>query len=290
MSSSIGRSAFHNPQRYAGRLGDDIRRLQFGAMTGHYTLVTVANGVKNTAALPPGALMVLDWGALEIGAARFTPPPYAERFAYYGQPVEMPADPTGWQDAIRVPVLVQQLGLLSQLVPSIIVINALKALFDQFGYRTEAQQGLLAVYAQRQPRQITMASRPGDVFYAPVLEIVDWMERDIGVFGPRRVEAPVPILTTAHTVPAALATNSNGAAADTSSATTPPASTPLSPPPAAAAPAPAFPAPQPVPLKPTPAAAAPVPANDPPFDGGTPVQVPLDTYRPIGAGRRASNF
>jgi hypothetical protein len=110
MSASIGRSAFHNPQRYAGRLGDDIRRLQFGAMTGQYTLVTVANGVKNTTALSPAAMMVLDWGALEIGTVKFSPPPYAEHFAYYGRPVEMPVDPAGWQDAIRVPVLVQKLA------------------------------------------------------------------------------------------------------------------------------------------------------------------------------------
>jgi hypothetical protein len=180
--------------------------------------------------------------------------------------------------------------LLSQLVPSIIVINALKALFDQFGYRGEAQQGLLAVYAQRASRQITMASRPGEVFYAPVLEIVDWMERDIGVFGPRQVAAPVPILASEHVVPAALAANSNGAAAGAASTAAPAALIPPSLPPAAAA-APAFPAPSPAPLKPTPAAAAPVPStDDPPFDGGTPIQVPPDTYRPIGTGRRASNF
>jgi hypothetical protein len=283
VSASIGRSAFHNPQRYAGRLGDNIRRLQFGALTGQYTIVTVADGVKNTTALSTTALLVLDWGGIEIGVVKFSPPPYAERFVYYGQPVEMPADLTGYQDAIRVPVLVQRLGLLSQLVPSIIVINAIKALFDGFGYRSEAQQGLLAVYAQRAPRQVTMASRPGDVFYAPVLEIVDWMERD-DTFGPRRVRAPTPILASEHVPPLQVPDNSNAP-----SSTVPPA-TPL-PPPAAAA-MPAYPAPSPTPLRPTPAAAAPVPpAADPPFDGGTPVNAPSnDTYRPIRATRRASDF
>jgi hypothetical protein len=273
MSTSIGRSAFHNPQRYSGRLGDSINRLQFGALTGQYTIVSVTDGAKNVTTLPGSAQLVYDWGALELGLVRFSPPPYAEHFVYYGQSLEMPADTTGFQDAIRVPVLVQKLGLMSQMVPSILVINALKALYDSFGYQTKAQEELLAVYAQRSPRRVTMASRPGDVFYAPVLEIVDWMERDSNVFGPRRVRAPLPILPPGGAAPLQVADTTN-----------------QSPPPAAALPA--VPKPTPPPLQSIPATAAPVPAaEDPPFDGGTPISAPSDgTYRPVGTGRRASTF
>jgi hypothetical protein len=110
----------------------------------------------------------------------------------------VPAQPEGdFTRVVRVPVLVQGYSLAQWTLGGVIAQNAIYTIFTLFQHSAEAIAGKIPVCRLRPSRQIAVASRNGETHLAPVLEIVGWVERDEGRFGPRSVPAPLPILPAA---------------------------------------------------------------------------------------------
>jgi hypothetical protein len=172
-------------------------RFSFSAENDGYS-VTVPNvtGMNDRRPLPIGTLITLDWLGFEFGFVSFQPK-FDDRFmAYFGRPVPTPPDPSVYVEALRIPVYVENEGLLRWLVTSKIVLNATRAWYEEFGYHDEAQQLRLPVLQTCESKTLEIAGRP-EVYYRPMAEIVGWIERTQEQFGPVRVAPPPPLLTAA---------------------------------------------------------------------------------------------
>jgi hypothetical protein len=113
-----------------------------------------------------------------------------------------------WQAATRTQLLFDgTLGLRSVIFTSVIALNSLASIWQQATFSAEVQAGKIGIYLIRKPNAV-----PTDfgTYHGPLLEIVDYIERDPAMFGPRLTPPPPPILTGSGT-PLKL-TNGNGAA------------------------------------------------------------------------------
>jgi hypothetical protein len=219
-------SGFFDPRGARATQGGVPPRLQYFDATGSYTFVVgerdAATGkyVPKHTPVPLGKKLVLDFGAIERGWLCFRPFD-DQHLVPFSQPV--PAQPEGdYTRAIRVPVLIEGLGLAQWTAAGVILQNALFALYVPFERSTEAALGKVPIVALRPSRQISITSRNGEVHTAPMLEIIGWTDRRVDQFGPRTVPAPTPVLVletvprpqVEHTdqvpaVPAAAASNDN---------------------------------------------------------------------------------
>jgi hypothetical protein len=173
-------------------------RLQYFDASGSYTFVIgerdAATGkyVAKHTPVPLGAKVVLDFGTIERGWLCFRPFD-DQHLVPFPQPV--PAQPEGeYTRAIRLPVLIEGFGLAQWTAAGIIGQNALFAVYVTFERAVEATQNKIPIVALRPSRQISIASRNGEVHTAPTLEIIGWTDRRTDQFGLRTVPAPIPII------------------------------------------------------------------------------------------------
>jgi hypothetical protein len=140
-------------------------------------------------------MAVLDFGGAERGFMLYKPYDDSHLAALH-LPVQ--AQPgSDYVFVARVPVFLQQFGLAQWTIGGSIAQNTVIDIYRQFQYAREAAEGKLQVCRLRPSRQIAIASRNGELHYAPVLEIIGWVEREEGKFGPRIVPPPLPILPAA---------------------------------------------------------------------------------------------
>jgi hypothetical protein len=137
-------------------------------------------------------MLILDFGGAERGWLQFRP--YDDsHLAPMHHPV--PAQPAGdYVSVARIPVFLQTFGLSQWTLGGIIAQERVFGVYRVFQSAREATEGKLPVCRVQPSQQIAIASRNGELHPAPVLEIVGWVERDEGKFGPRSVPAPLPIL------------------------------------------------------------------------------------------------
>jgi len=196
-------SGFFDP-RSARAMAGVPPRLQFSDLSGGYTYVTStqsADGkfVAKHTPVPFGTMLVLDFGGAERGWLQFRPFNDSHLVPLHH---DVPAQPEGdYTLVVRVPVLLQQFGLAQWTLGGTIAQNAVFSIYATFEHAREAAEGKILVCRLRPSRQIPIASRSGELHYAPVLEPCGWVERDEGRFGPRIVPPPLPLLPAAAAAP-----------------------------------------------------------------------------------------
>jgi hypothetical protein len=148
----------------------------------------------------------LDFGTHEAGPLSYTPK-YDDSYLRpydldYIRHVMMPGP--DYKLVGRIGVLVQNFGWAQWLLGGAIVQNAIGALYQVFLQGQEAFEGQIPVYRLRPSEQIPVASRQGELFAKPVLELWAHMPRDEVIWGPRTVPVPtrsLPPATSATLVP-----------------------------------------------------------------------------------------
>ena len=175
-------------------------RLQYHGLTGAYSYVVSTRAedgkfVAKHTSVPYGSMAVLDFGAAERGWLLYKPYDDSHLAALHLPVQEQPEG--GYVFVARVPVFLQQFGLAQWTISGSIAQGAIFNIYRQFQYAREAAAGKLQACRLRPSRQTPIASRNGELHPVPVLEIVGWVERDEGKFGPRSVPAPLPILPAA---------------------------------------------------------------------------------------------
>jgi hypothetical protein len=140
-------------------------------------------------------MAVLDFGGAERGWLRYKQYDDSHLAALHLPVQAQPED--DYVFVARVPTYLQQFGLAQWTIGGSIAQGAVFDIYRQFQYAREAAEGKLQVCRLRPSRQTPIASRNGELHPVPVLEIVGWVERDEGKFGPRSVPAPLPILPAA---------------------------------------------------------------------------------------------
>jgi hypothetical protein len=200
---------FVNPSAGPGGFKPSIR---IDAVRGRWICIdpTGPGEPRNPVPVPVGTHLILDAGMILFGAVVFTPK-FKELLAPLGakEPV-LPANAEneGWQAATRTQCLVEGFGLRALLITGTIALNAMSQIHQLFTYRREAQEGRLAVYRIREFVPVTVSY---GVFHAPVLELIDFVDRNIEIFGPRITPPPPPILG-GSIPPKQLRSTGNGAA------------------------------------------------------------------------------
>jgi hypothetical protein len=173
-------------------------RLQYHDADGSYTYVIgerdpdTGQFIAQHTPVPLGTKLVLDYGGAERGWLRFRPFDDANLVPLH-HAVPPPPD-EGYTAVVRLPVLLQQLGLAQWTLGGTIVQNAVHALHCAFEHAREAAAGQLTVYVLRPSRQIPIASRNNEMHTSPVLEAIGWVERSDDTFGPRTVPPPLAVL------------------------------------------------------------------------------------------------
>jgi hypothetical protein len=193
------RSSFYDPTK-ARALTGIPPRLQFNGLTGGYVYVTSTRAedgkfLTKHQTVQFGSMLVLDFGGAERGWLQFRP--YDDsHLAPMHHPV--PAQPEGdYAFVARIPVFLQTFALAQWTLGGIIAQERVFGVYRVFQSAREASEGRLPVCRLQPSQQIAIASRNGELHPAPVLEIVGWVERDEGKFGPRIVPPPLPLLSAA---------------------------------------------------------------------------------------------
>jgi hypothetical protein len=200
---SLGLKAYHGT-------GEFSPRIEYSAKDGHLTRVDrTADGtetirIDQTFQQPAYAF---DIGSIEIGWLNFQDG-IAPSFAVvpFGQP--MPARPDrGHKAGFRSKVWDGQTGPREFSSSAGVTVTAIEALWDQLTTTPEAAAGKVPVIQFGQP----VAVRTGrNTNYAPGLRLLQWIDRDERVFGPRTVAAPgqpaiVPVAANTNQAPPAQA-------------------------------------------------------------------------------------
>jgi hypothetical protein len=190
-------SGFFDPRGARGTQGVPPR-LQYLDATASYSFVIgdrdLASGkyIPRHATVPLGTKVALDFGAIEWGWLQFRP--FDDQFLVpLCHPI--PPQPEGdYTRAVRLPALLEKYGLAQWTAAGIITQNALFSVHVIFQRSAEAAQGQIPIVALRPSRQISIASRNGEVHTSPVLELVGWADRKDEVFGPRLVPPPIAVI------------------------------------------------------------------------------------------------
>jgi hypothetical protein len=199
MTMGLGLKAYHNG-------GVFVPRCEFNAKSGRMTRVDrTADGaglirIDCTASLP---LFAFDIGSVEIGWANFqagTAPSVV--VVPFGQP--MPARPdrnhkAGFRSKIW---LAGEVAAREFQATAGATVNAIEELWDMLVATPEAAAGKVPVIQLAGVVPIT--GRNG-TNYAPQLRLMQWIERDAAIFGPRTVAPPgaAPIVPPALVAPVA---------------------------------------------------------------------------------------
>jgi hypothetical protein len=77
-------------------------------------------------------------------------------------------------------------------ITSAIALNAMAGVWRQATYSADVQRGRIGVYIIRKPQPVTTDF---GTFFAPALEIVDYIDRDQAVYGARITPPPPPIIS-----------------------------------------------------------------------------------------------
>jgi hypothetical protein len=179
-------------------------RFQFSGLTGGYTYVVSKKSddgkfVARHTPVPLGTMMALDFGSAERGPLCFKPFDDSHMVALH---CPVPEQPEGdYVAAVRLQVFLPQFGLALWTMGGKIAQGAVFDIYRQFQHAREAAEGKLQVCRLRPSRQTPIASRNGELHHVPVLEIVGWIARDEGRFGPRIVQVPLPILPAGPAAP-----------------------------------------------------------------------------------------
>lgn len=200
---SLGLKAFHSA-------GEFSPRYQYDGKAGRLSKVDrSADGASNiktdvTMTAPP---LALDIGSILIGWANFnTGGAPSIVMVPYGQTMPARPDPAhkaGFRAKVwdgRDPVAREFSSNAG------VTVNAIEALWDLLTAMPEAAAGQVPVIRLVNVEPIT--SQRG-TNYAPVFALVQWIDRDVAVFGPRTVAAPgaapilaAPVVTLADPAPA----------------------------------------------------------------------------------------
>ncbi len=181
---ALGLKAYHTASEFSPRL-------EYNAKAGRVSTVDrTADGagiikVDVTMSLP---VFAWDIGTLEIGWANFqTGAVPSFLMVPYGRP--MPPRPdrahkAGFSSKVwngREPTAREFRATAA------VTVNAIEDLWDMVTAMPEAARGMVPVI--QLAGVVPIAGRK-DTNYAPVLKLLQWIERDEGVFGPRTVAAP----------------------------------------------------------------------------------------------------
>lgn len=177
---SLGLSIYHSG-------GVFVPRVEYDAKAGRMARVDRTaddTGVIKIDITMSQPMFAFDFGAIEIGWLNFQTG-IAPSFVMvpYGQP--MPARPDrGHKAGFRTKVWDGREAAGREFSSSAgVTVNAIEALWNQFAAAPEAAAGKLPVI---QFANVTVSGRN----YAPVFRLVQWIDRNETVFGPRTVAAP----------------------------------------------------------------------------------------------------
>jgi hypothetical protein len=194
----VATSGFFDP-RGARRAQGVPPRIQYHDADGSYTHVVSVRDPstgKYSAKHTPiafGTKGALDFGATERGWLSFRPFDDSHLVPLH-MPVASESPGDTYSRVVRIPVFLEGLGLLQWTLGGVIAQNSLFPLFYLFCRSAEAAEGKIPVAIFLPSRRVPIASRNGELHSAPELEIVGWIVRDQGRYGPRRVPAPVAAL------------------------------------------------------------------------------------------------
>lgn len=184
MTTGLGLKAYHTT-------GEFSPRLEYNAKSGRLTRVDrTADGAETIRAdlTMQSPAFAFDIGSIEIGWANFqagTAPTIV--MVPYGQP--MPARPDRAHKAgFRARVWEGRDPAAREFSANAgVTVNAIEALWDQLTLTPEALAGKIPVI--RFVNAIPIVAGKG-TNYAPDFRLVQWIDRDDRVFGPRTVAAP----------------------------------------------------------------------------------------------------
>jgi hypothetical protein len=211
--SSLGLSIYHSG-------GVFVPRIEYDAKAGRMARVDRTaddTGVIKIDITMSQPMFAFDFGAIEIGWLNFQAGMAPSLVMVpYGQP--MPARPDrGHKAGFRTKVWDGREAAGREISSSAgMTVNAIEALWNQFSAAPEAAAGKLPVI---QFANVIVSGRN----YAPVFRLVQWIDRDDRVFGPRTVAAPgappiASVAQTAQTTPPPAAWSAPPAAANAPSA------------------------------------------------------------------------
>jgi hypothetical protein len=194
-------SGFFRRQGARGADGAPPPRLQFTNKSGTYSYVTaVPNPATNGFSYNPtpvvlGTKIVLDFGSIEAGPLRFKPfddsrlRPYID----FASVPPMP-DEKDYNMAVRLQVLLPVFGLAQWTLGGPLAQNTVLNVYNRYLYAQEAARGMIPVCTLRPCKQVPVASRNNEMFNVPVLEPIGYVPRDEGIYGPRTVPPPIPVI------------------------------------------------------------------------------------------------
>jgi hypothetical protein len=181
---------FSNPFDDLGS-ADDSFLPRVDILTKEGRLVAVDAGGANVANIQIGTLIALDTGHGTIDREQFKP-----RYRIVSVPIgtPLPPPPAGeeWSPSTRFQVQVDGLdGVRLLRIRGQIQLRRFKAAVQLFNYRPEAAEGKIPLYKFLGFDEV---STDYGNYYGILLEYVGAIDRDEGVFGPRIVPPPPPIL------------------------------------------------------------------------------------------------
>lgn len=189
---SLGLSTYHTA-------GEFSPRLQYNAASGRFTRVDKTSDgtgiIRAEFAMNTPPTFALDIGSLEIGWLAFQTGAVSIIVVPFGQP--MPQRPDRNHKAGFRARVCEGPGRpsLEFSANAGVTVNAVEALWDQLTATPEAASGKVPVV------KVVNTVSVGK-YYAPVFELVQWIDRDAAVFGPRTVASPgaAPIVPAASNV------------------------------------------------------------------------------------------
>lgn len=177
-----------------GEGGSFLPLIKFDARSGRLTLVEKnANGVDwdETDITRQQPVMAVDFGSIEVGWLQYSKPPVF-LLVPLGDP--MPAKPDGdFKQGFRLKLAGKALSGVRELsTTSKTVITAIDKLHSAFERAPEAAEGKIPVVKFVDSEAAKIKTPQGTLtFYAPVFEVVQWVDRNADMLGPRTVPPPV---------------------------------------------------------------------------------------------------
>ena len=180
MTTGLGLKAYHGT-------GEFSPRLQYDARSGHYTRVDrTADGIGIIKAPVMQPVFAFDIGSIEIGWMNFNAL-VSVIVVPFGQP--MPERPDRNHKAgFRSKIWDGREATAREFSATAgATVNAIEALWDQLSAAPEARAGMLPVI---QAVTSVPVSTNRNTNFSPVFSVLQWIDRDDAVFGPRTVAAP----------------------------------------------------------------------------------------------------
>jgi hypothetical protein len=203
----------------------DPVRLEYSSKAGTWTVVHVqpsASGgySKDVTQLQLGQSVIPGTHCIYHGYVTFTPSFDQQLRPWAPEQPPMPP-PQGWAspvEALKFPLLVDRFGPLWLMVTSVIAMNSLMAMLEEWSSAPEFQEGQLPICELAESRPIKIKDRPGETFYAPALSRVAWCQLEQTQLGtrvtpilppvtrpkrlaPHPVQEPIKLVDSSHDLP-----------------------------------------------------------------------------------------